>query len=76
MTTTAPRTQRTAARTIHIVVGLLLGAIVYAPTAIGAVLLPIAQYVGVPAVVITGLFLWRQAWIRSWMRRRTASSSA
>lgn len=76
MATTAPRTQRTTARTIHILVGLLLGTIVYAPSYVAAPLLPIAQFVGIPAVIITGLFIWRQAQIRSWLRRRSATPAA
>ncbi len=70
MSAFTPRTQRTIARTIHITVGLLLGTIVYAPVYVGAVLIPIAQFVGIPAVIITGLYLWRQAQVRSWLRRR------
>lgn len=76
MSALTPRTQRTVARTIHITVGLLLGTIVYAPVYVGAVLVPIAQFVGIPAVIITGLYLWRQAQVRSWLRRRSGGSSA
>lgn len=76
MATTPARTQRTTARTIHILVGLLLGTIVYAPAYIAAPLLPIAQFVGIPAVIITGLFLWRQGQIRSWLQRRSAAPTA
>jgi len=72
MSALAPRTQRTIARTIHITVGLLLGAIVYAPVYVSAMLIPIAQFVGIPAVVITGLYIWRQAQVRAWMRRRSS----
>lgn len=75
MTAITPRTQRTIARTIHIGVGLLLGTIVYAPVYVGAVLMPIAQFVGIPAVIITGLYIWRQAQVRSWLRRRSAGSA-
>lgn len=76
MTALTPRTQRTVARTIHITVGLLLGTIVYAPVYVGAVLIPIAQFVGIPAVIITGLYLWRQAQVRSWLRRRSGGAPA
>lgn len=75
MSDLTPRTQRTIARTIHIIVGLLLGTIVYAPAYIGSALIPVAQIVGLPAVIITGLFIWRQGQIRSWWRRRTTRST-
>ncbi len=75
MSTLTPRAQRTTARTIHIVVGLLLGTIVYAPVYVGAALIPVAQYFGVPAAIITGLYLWRQAQVRSWLRRRSTGAA-
>ena len=75
MSSLTPRTQRTIARTVHIGVGLVLGTIVYAPAYVGAALIPIAQFVGIPAVIITGLYIWRQAQVRSWLRRRSTGAS-
>lgn len=68
--TTTPRRQRTVSRTIHIVAGLLLGTIVYSPSYVSAALIPIARFVAIPAVILTGLFLWKQAPIRAWFRGR------
>lgn len=70
------RAQRTLSRSVHIVVGLVLGTIVYAPEYVSQPLLPFAQFVAVPAAVITGVFLWQQGRIRSALKRRTGGGAA
>ena len=66
----APRRQRTISRAVHLAVGLVLGAFVYAPAAVAEPLHLFLQVAGVPAVVVSGLFLWKQAQIRRVLGRR------
>ncbi|OII36051.1 hypothetical protein BIU98_00415 [Curtobacterium sp. MMLR14_010] len=66
----APQTKRTAARTIHLIAGGLLGLFIYAPPTFAEPLRLFLQVVVIPAAVITGMFIWKQAAIRRLLTRR------
>lgn len=66
------RNQRTVVRYLHLALGAALGAYVYLPLhleAIREVLRVSLMFVGVPAVVMTGLWLWQGARLRAALRR-------
>ncbi|NED99183.1 hypothetical protein [Phytoactinopolyspora halotolerans] len=69
-----PRMQRNASRTVHLVVAATLGTYVYAPDHIADGLRPFLMFVGIPLAVLTGLFLWKQAWFRRALGRRRGPS--
>ena len=64
-----PRRQRTVARLVHIVVGLAAGTYIYAPDYVAAPLQIWLQVIGIPAIVLTGVFMWQQSRIRRVTRR-------
>jgi len=66
----APRAKRTAARMIHLIAGGLLGLFIYAPPTFAEPLRLFLQFVVIPAAVITGVFIWKQAAIRRLLTRR------
>lgn len=66
-----PKAQRVASRTVHLVAAVLIGVQVYAPEWLSDALRPSLQFLVIPAAVITGLFLWRQAQIRSFLTRHS-----
>ena len=66
----APQTKRTVARTIHLIAGGLLGLFIYAPPTFAEPLRLFLQFVVIPAAVITGVFIWKQAAIRRLLTRR------
>ncbi|WJL94702.1 hypothetical protein QSU92_12080 [Microbacterium sp. ET2] len=74
--TTTSRAQRTASRTVHILVALVLGTIVYAPSYIAEPLMPVAQFVAIPAAIVTGIFLWKQGRIRQLLSSRNRRQSS
>ncbi|WP_375387599.1 hypothetical protein [uncultured Amnibacterium sp.] len=61
--------QRTWSRVVHLVGAGVLGTSIYGPPVVAAPLHIGLQLVVVPAVTVTGLFLWKQAQIRSLLRR-------
>lgn len=69
----SPRRQRTISRAVHLVVGLVLGTYIYAPAVMAEPLHLALQVIGVPAIVLSGLFLWKQAQIRRFFTTRTRS---
>lgn len=69
----SPQRRRVWARAVHLVAGLVLGTYVYAPAAVAEPLHLALQVVLVPAVVLSGLFMWKQAQIRRLINRRTVS---
>ncbi|MEQ3538285.1 hypothetical protein WHI96_05600 [Pseudonocardia tropica] len=56
-------------RVVHLVAALVLGTALYAPAGIADPLLDIVRVVVVPALTITGVVLWKQAQLRSLIRR-------
>ena len=70
----APRAKRTAARTIHLIAAGLLGLFIYAPPTFAEPLRLFLQVVVIPAAVITGMFIWKQAAIRRLLTRRHGRS--
>lgn len=75
------RTTRIALRWTHLLVGWLIGVFVYTPMRENETFVLLMQVVFVPAVVVTGLWMWQQARIkrlygraRQSRRRGTANS--
>jgi hypothetical protein len=66
MSRTAVRT-RGIHRTIHLVAGGVLGAFVYSPLRDVAWFQILTQAAVVPAVAITGLWLWKGHAVKSWL---------
>lgn len=58
------KTARTATRWTHLLVGWLIGVFVYTPARENETFVLLMQVVFVPAVVLTGLYMWQQARIR------------
>ncbi len=69
MRSNAQSRRRTSARTIHLVAAAMLGAFVYAPGEFVEPLRLMLQLLVIPAVTITGVFLWKQAAIRRALSR-------
>lgn len=69
-----PRRQRAWSRAVHLLAGLLLGTYVYAPAAVAQPLHLALQVLVIPALGLSGLFLWKQASIRRLMHRRTSGA--
>lgn len=67
---TNPRSRRSTARLVHLVAAAALGAFVYAPSELVEPARLLLQVVVVPAATLTGLYLWKQAAIRRFVRRR------
>ncbi|MFN3170504.1 MAG: hypothetical protein ACE37E_07410 [Hyphomicrobiales bacterium] len=62
-------TFRTLLRTVHIITGLLIGAYLYAPPLSGNEAYANALRFGIiPAVVVTGIFMWKMKWLKALMR--------
>ncbi len=47
----------------------MLGAFIYAPPVVAEPLRLLLQLVVIPAVTVTGLFLWKQGRLRRWSMR-------
>ena len=58
------RTIRTVLRWTHLLVGWLIGAFIYTPMRENETFVLLLQVVFVPAVVLTGVWMWQQARIR------------
>ena len=74
--TRRPGRQRVLARTFHLVAAALLGTFVYAPADFAEPLRVLLEFVVVPAAVVTGLFLWKQAAIRRLFTRQGRARAA
>jgi hypothetical protein len=68
--TGAAARQRTWSRIVHLGSAGVLGTYIYAPAAIAEPLHVSLEFGVVPAITLTGLFLWKQAQIRGLLRRR------
>lgn len=62
-----PRHVRTTSRTIHLIVALVIGTYVYAPDHVTDGMRPLMMFAVIPLATLTGLFMWRQAAIRSFL---------
>ncbi|MBA2512426.1 MAG: hypothetical protein H0V28_13225 [Rubrobacteraceae bacterium] len=58
------KTVRTVLRWTHLLVGWLIGVFVYTPMREDETFVLLMQVVFVPAVVLTGVWMWQQARIR------------
>ena len=63
------RTTRTLLRWTHVLVGFLIGVLVYTPARDDEAFVLLMQAVVVPVVALTGLWMWQQARIRRVYRR-------
>lgn len=63
-----PTRARTLMRTVHITLGLCLGAFVYLPTAWTDPLKAVLGLAIVPLVVVSGVAMWQQARLRRMLR--------
>jgi hypothetical protein len=64
---------RNIVRALHIIEGVFIGVFVYSPLRTDPTFLAIIQYIIVPALVISGIFMWQQATILKWFRRSASS---
>ena len=67
------KTMGTILRWTHILVGFLIGVFVYTPTRDNETFVLLMQAGVVPAVALTGLWMWQQARIRRLYRRARTS---
>lgn len=63
------KTTRTILRWTHLVVGFLIGVFVYTPAHDNETFVLLMQAAVVPAVTLTGLWMWQQARLRRLYRR-------
>lgn len=63
-----PGARRTLSRAIHLIAGALIGTFIYAPIAFAEPMRLLLQAVVIPAVVLSGLYLWKQAAIHRRLR--------
>lgn len=63
------KTTRTVLRCTHLLVGWLIGVFVYTPMREEETFVLLMQVVFIPAVVVTGLWMWQQARIRRLYRQ-------
>jgi uncharacterized iron-regulated membrane protein len=63
------KTTRTVLRWTHVLVGFLIGVFVYTPARDSEAFVLLMQAAAVPAVALTGVWMWRQARIRRLYRR-------
>ncbi|MFK7791749.1 MAG: hypothetical protein AB8B88_03660 [Devosiaceae bacterium] len=58
-------TLRSALRTLHIITGIMIGAYLYAPPLAGnEAYAPLLKFGVIPAVVLTGMLMWKMKWLR------------
>jgi hypothetical protein len=57
-------TKRTILRTIHLVLAVPIGGYVYSPFEAIPDYAPLTRFVFFPAMVLTGLWMWKGAWVR------------
>ncbi|QIN83496.1 hypothetical protein GBA63_13280 [Rubrobacter tropicus] len=67
---------RTALRWTHLLAGWLIGVFVYTPARESETFVLLMQAAVVPAVVLTGLWMWQQARIRRLYRRLRRNTRA
>jgi hypothetical protein len=60
---------RIGLRWTHLLIGWLIGVLVYTPAREDATFILLMQFVFVPILVITGLWMWQQARLRRLYRR-------
>lgn len=70
-----PGTRRSLSRVIHLVAGALIGTFVYAPPAFAEPMRLLLQAVVILAIVLSGLYLWKQAAIHRRLRAFTRARS-
>ena len=63
------KTTRTALRWTHLLTGWLIGVFVYTPARESETFVLLMQAAVIPAVVLSGLWMWQQARIRRLYRR-------
>ena len=63
------KTIRIGLRWTHLLIGWLIGALVYTPARENEAFILLMQFVFVPLLVITGLWMWQQARVRRLYRR-------
>jgi hypothetical protein len=73
---TRARTRRTVLRYTHLAVGALMATYVYLPPGDAPWLRWALMLAGVPAVTVTGLWMWKQATIRRLLARRGSRTQA
>lgn len=71
-----PKKLRDVLRVVHLVTSLYLGYYVYSPIWEHGLLRLIGRVVVFPTMVITGLWMWQQARVRRWFRKRRSVQDA
>lgn len=64
-----PKNLRIGLRTIHLMVALVIGTYVYAPAHVTDDMRPFMMFLVIPLATATGLTLWKQAAVRSYLSR-------
>ncbi len=63
---------RQVVRSAHIAVGVMLGFFVYSPLREAGWYVLTVQALAVPLILLSGLALWQQPKLSSWLKRRTS----
>lgn len=64
-----PRTNRTILRTLHLLLAVPMGAVVYMPPSLGEPIRLFLAFVGLPLLTLSGLSMWLQGRWRRWLGR-------
>jgi len=64
---------RNMTRILHIIAGALISALVYSPLQTNSIYIAAMQFIVIPGLIVSGIFLWQQARILKLFRpnRRT-----
>jgi hypothetical protein len=74
VTTTAGRLwRRSTHRLVHLLLAGVLGTFVYAPFGADPTFRLVVQVIAFPALVVSGLLLWRGPALRRWLQTRRAT---
>lgn len=60
---------RKTIRWIHIAIALFVGAYFYSPISSFSWTLPLVKFVLIPTLIISGLAMWKQAWIMKFLKK-------
>lgn len=65
--------RRSTHRLVHLLLAGVLGTFVYSPFATDPTFRLVVQVIAFPALVVSGLLLWRGPALRRWLRSRRAA---
>jgi hypothetical protein len=65
--------KRSTHRVVHLLLATVLGTFVYSPFTVAPTFRLVVQVIAFPALVVSGLLLWRGPALRRWLRTHRAA---